>query len=179
MKEILIERNERTTTNNQYPVISSTAKGVYLQSEYFDKEVASANNVGYKILRLGDVVLSPQNLWLGNINYNDKYEVGIVSPSYKIFSINEKYNPYYISCFLKTYRALYEYASVSEQGASVVRRNLDMEAFLEISFPIPTKDVQDSVSAKLQAIATKLQIEQNILYKYQSQKTYLLQKMFI
>ena len=179
LKEILIERNERTTTNNQYPVISSTAKGVYLQSEYFDKEVASANNVGYKILRLGDVVLSPQNLWLGNINYNDKYEVGIVSPSYKIFSINEKYNPYYISCFLKTYRALYEYASVSEQGASVVRRNLDMEAFLEISFPIPTKDVQDSVSAKLQAIATKLQIEQNILYKYQSQKTYLLQKMFI
>ena len=179
LKDILVERNERTTTNNQYPVVSSTAKGVYLQSEYFDKEVASANNVGYKILRLGDIVLSPQNLWLGNINYNDKYEVGIVSPSYKIFSINEQYNPYYISCFLKTYRALYEYASASEQGASVVRRNLDMEAFLEISFPIPTKDVQDLVSAKLQAMATKLQIEQNILYKYQAQKTYLLQNMFI
>lgn len=75
LSEIFIERNERTTTNNQYQVLSSTAKGLYRQSDYFDKEVASANNVGYKVLRLGDIVLSPQNLWLGNINYNDAFKI--------------------------------------------------------------------------------------------------------
>ena len=105
LSEIFIERNERTTTNNQYQVLSSTAKGLYRQSDYFDKEVASANNVGYKVLRLGDIVLSPQNLWLGNINYNDAFKIGIVSPSYKVFSIREGYNPYYVSCFLKTPKA--------------------------------------------------------------------------
>ena len=105
LSEIFIERNERTTTNNQYQVLSSTAKGLYRQSDYFDKEVASANNVGYKVLRLGDIVLSPQNLWLGNINYNDAFKIGIVSPSYKVLSIREGYNPYYVSCFLKTPKA--------------------------------------------------------------------------
>ena len=176
---MFIERNERTTTNNQYEVLSSTAKGLYRQADYFDKEVASADNVGYKVLRLGDVVLSPQNLWLGNINYNNVFEVGIVSPSYKIFSINKQFNPYYVACFLKTHRTLYEYANASEQGASVVRRNLDMDAFMAITFPMPNKDVQDSVSMKLQAINKKLAIEKQILDKLKEQKNYLLSQMFI
>ena len=179
LSDIFIERNERTTSNNQYEVLSSTAKGLFRQADYFDKEVASANNVGYKVLRLGDVVLSPQNLWLGNINYNDIFEIGIVSPSYKVFSIRKQFNPYYVSCFLKTHRALYEYANASEQGASVVRRNLDLDAFMAITFPIPDKDIQDSVSKKLQAINKKLSVEKQILDKLKEQKNYLLSQMFI
>ena len=179
LHEILKERNERTTINNQHPVISSTAKGLFLQSEYFDKEVASADNVGYKVLRKGNIVLSPQNLWLGNINYNDKYEIGIVSPSYKTFTISEEFNPFYVACLLRTYRALYEYACVSEQGASVVRRNLDMEAFMEISFPMPSIDEQNRIAEGLQTIYKKLQVEKALLDKYRVQKQYLLQQMFI
>ena len=179
LSDIFIERNERTTSNNQYEVLSSTAKGLFRQADYFDKEVASANNVGYKVLRLGDVVLSPQNLWLGNINYNDIFEIGIVSPSYKVFSIRKQFNPYYVSCFLKTHRALYEYANASEQGASVVRRNLDLDAFMAITFPMPDKDIQDSVSKKLQAINKKLSVEKQILDKLKEQKNYLLSQMFI
>ena len=179
LHEILKERNERTTINNQHPVISSTAKGLFLQSEYFDKEVASADNVGYKVLRKGNIVLSPQNLWLGNINYNDKYEIGIVSPSYKTFTISEEFNPFYVACLLRTYRALYEYACVSEQGASVVRRNLDMEAFMEILFPMPSIDEQNRIAEGLQTIYKKLQVEKALLDKYRVQKQYLLQQMFI
>ena len=66
----MIERSERTQTNNQYDVLSSTVKGIFSQREYFSKDIASENNVGYKIIRLHDIVLSPQNLWMGNINYN-------------------------------------------------------------------------------------------------------------
>ena len=179
LSDIFIERNERTTSNNQYEVLSSTAKGLFRQADYFDKEVASANNVGYKVLRLGDVVLSPQNLWLGNINYNDIFEIGIVSPSYKVFSIRKQFNPYYVSCFLKTHRALYEYANASEQGASVVRRNLNLDAFMAITFPMPDKDIQDSVSKKLQAINKKLSVEKQIHDKLKEQKNYLLSQMFI
>ena len=85
--DILLERSERSRTNNQHEVLSSTVKGIFSQREYFSKDIASENNVGYKIIRLHDVVLSPQNLWMGNINYNDRFEIGIVSPSYKVFSI--------------------------------------------------------------------------------------------
>ena len=176
---ILDERNERTTINNQYQVLSSTAKGLYRQSDYFDKEVASVNNIGYKVLRLGDIVLSPQNLWLGNINYNDAFEIGIVSPSYKVFSIKEDYNPYFVSCFLKTPKALYEYANASEQGASIVRRNLDINAFMAICFPMPDRIMQDKVSERLRAINMKFDIEKQILEKLNIEKQYLLRQMFI
>ena len=179
LSEILAERNERTTINDQYQVLSSTAKGLYRQSDYFDKEVASINNIGYKVLRLGDIVLSPQNLWLGNINYNDAFEIGIVSPSYKVFSIRENYNPYYVSCFLKTPKALYEYANASEQGASIVRRNLDINAFMAICFPMPNKIMQDKVSERLRAINMKFDIEKQILEKLYIEKQYLLRQMFI
>ena len=179
LSEIFIERNERTTTNNQYQVLSSTAKGLYRQSDYFDKEVASANNVGYKVLRLGDIVLSPQNLWLGNINYKDAFKIGIVSPSYKVFSIREGYNPYYVSCFLKTPKALYEYANASEQGASVVRRNLDVNAFMAICFPMPNRIMQDRISERVRAINMKLDIEKQVFEKLNIEKQYLLRQLFI
>ena len=85
LEDILQEQNEKSTVINQYDILSSTANGLFLQSEYFNKQAASENNIGYKILRRNQLVLSPQNLWMGNININDKYDIGIVSPSYKIF----------------------------------------------------------------------------------------------
>lgn len=135
--DILKERVEKTTVNNQHEILSSTVKGIFSQREYFSKDIASENNVGYKVIRLHDVVLSPQNLWMGNINYNDRFEVGIVSPSYKIFTIAEKYDKTFIASMLKTQRSLYNYMLVSEQGASIVRRNLNMEAFEQLVFKIP------------------------------------------
>ena len=143
--DILIERRERTVINNQYEVLSSTVKGIFSQREYFSKDIASENNVGYKIIRLHDVVLSPQNLWMGNVNYNDNFEVGIVSPSYKVFSIAENLDKRYIATLLKTHRALYNYMLVSEQGASIVRRNLNMEAFEQITFKIPPLSKQEKI----------------------------------
>lgn len=64
--DILKERVEKTTVNNQHEILSSTVKGIFSQREYFSKDIASENNVGYKLIRLHDVVLSPQNLWMGN-----------------------------------------------------------------------------------------------------------------
>ena len=109
--DILKERVEKTKVNNQHEILSSTVKGIFSQREYFSKDIASENNVGYKVIRLHDVVLSPQNLWMGNINYNDYFEVGIVSPSYKIFTIAEGYDKTFIASMLKTHRALYNYIS--------------------------------------------------------------------
>lgn len=117
--DILKERVEKTTVNNQHEILSSTVKGIFSQREYFSKDIASENNVGYKLIRLHDVVLSPQNLWMGNINYNDRFEVGIVSPSYKIFTIAEKYDKTFIASMLKTHRALYNYMLVSERKRPV------------------------------------------------------------
>ncbi len=179
VKNFLIERIEKTTVNNQYEVLSSTIKGLFSQKEYFSKEIASENNTGYKIIRRKDVVLSPQNLYMGNINFNDKFEVGIVSPSYKIYSISDDFNKTYVSNVLRTHRALFKYMLISEQGASIVRRNLNIEDFEKLKFPFPTRDEQDKTANKITAINHKIELENSILMDLMLQKSYLLSKMFI
>ena len=177
--EILSERSERTKVNNQHEVLSSTVKGIFSQREYFSKDIASENNVGYKIIRLHDVVLSPQNLWMGNINYNDKFDIGIVSPSYKIFSIADGYDKRFIAAMLKTHRALYNYMLVSEQGASVVRRNLNMEAFEQLVFKMPPIDKQREIGNAISALQSRLELEVRTKTAYEKQKQWLLTEMFI
>lgn len=177
--EILNERSERTTQNNQYEVLSSTVKGIFSQREYFSKDIASENNVGYKVIRLQDVVLSPQNLWMGNINYNNKFEIGIVSPSYKIFSIADGYDKEYVAALLKTHRALYDYMLVSEQGASVVRRNLNMEDFEQLVFRIPSLNKQQRIGHTISKLKSRLELANKQKYMYEKEKQYLLHEMFI
>ena len=177
--DILLERLERSRTNNQHEILSSTVKGIFSQREYFSKDIASENNVGYKIIRLHDVVLSPQNLWMGNINYNDRFDIGIVSPSYKVFSIADGYDNQFVAAMLKTYRALYSYMMVSEQGASIVRRNLNMEAFLQLVFKIPSLDKQREIGYAISLLKYQLKTANKIIRAYISQKKYLLRQMFI
>ena len=159
--------------------MSSTVKGLFSQRDYFSKDIASENNIGYKILRKDNVVLSPQNLWMGNINFNDKFEIGIVSPSYKIFTISSQFDKRYIATLLKTHKALFNYMQVSEQGASIVRRNLNMEAFEQLTFKIPPYNKQNEIGNVISTLKKKLEIEQNLKSNLESQKQYLLTNMFI
>ncbi|EOU1694286.1 restriction endonuclease subunit S [Clostridium perfringens] len=179
LKYVLSEISEKTKENNQYEVLSSTANGVFKQSEYFNREIASADNTGYKILRLNQIVLSPQNLWLGNINYNNKYDMGIVSPSYKIFNINKNLNEKYISYIIKTDRMLYGYKQASEQGASVVRRNLNMDLFYDILINIPCVEEQEKIANFLSNIDNIIEKESKKLEELKQWKKGLLQQLFV
>lgn len=116
---------------------------------------------------------------MGNINYNDRFDIGIVSPSYKVFSITDNYDKRYIAALLKTNRALYDYMLVSEQGASIVRRNLNSEAFEQLVFKIPSIAKQREIGNAIWSLKALLEVENMIIASYQSQKQYLLRQMFI
>lgn len=179
ISDFLTELNDKSKIQNQYPLLSSTKKGLFLQTDYFNKEAASSNNIGYKIVHEGDIIISPQNLWMGNITYNDKFVNGLVSPSYRIYKVKEEYNAYYISRILMSYRPLSLYKNISEQGASIVRRNLNVDAFNELCFPIPNIKKQDEVSLFLSKLHQELNSEIEILRQLKNQKKYLLCNMFI
>jgi len=179
LKHILKERIEKSIVNNQYEPLSSTVKGLFTQKEYFDGERSVLSNVGYKVVHLNDIILSPQNLWMGNITLNQRFERGIVSPSYKTYTINSDYDCYYIFNMLKTNRAIYKYIMCSEQGASVVRRNLNIDDFLDLKFNIPNIETQKRMGNIIKLMDEKILIEQNVLEKLKEQKKYLLSNMFI
>lgn len=179
LNRILKETNNKTTINNQHEILSSTNDGLYLQSEYFKRQVASKNNIGYKILERNQLVLSPQNLWLGNINFNDKYEIGIVSPSYKTFDINTDFNKYFIGRILSMKEMEQKYMSASEQGASVVRRNLNIDEFNQISLFLPDLATQNFISEFIQNIEDNIYKRSINIQKYSQIKTTLLSEMFV
>ena len=80
--DVLEEFSNKSTVEDEYTVLSSTNTGM----EFRDGRVSGTSNLGYKIIEIDDLVLSPQNLWLGNININN-LEKGLVSPSYKTFKL--------------------------------------------------------------------------------------------
>ena len=52
IESFLREVCEKTTKNNEYPVLTSSKSGLFLQSDYFNKQVASTDNTGYKIIKI-------------------------------------------------------------------------------------------------------------------------------
>ena len=119
-------------------------------------------------------------MWLGNINVNYKYDIGIVSPSYKIFTINTKViNMDFLNFWIKTPRALYDYMISSEQGASIVRRNLNMELFSEIVINTPSLEIQNIIGKNLANFDKKILLETNKLEKLIKLKKGLMQNMFV
>lgn len=176
--DIFQEVNDKTSINNKYPILSSTNNGLFSQKDYFKHQVASTNNIGYKILKKNQVVLSPQNLWLGNININFKFEEGIVSPSYKIFNIINS-NPLFISYILKRPKMLFEYKNASEQGASIVRRNLNLDLFYNIKLRLPSYEEQTSIQNFLSAIENQIDRSDYKIKMLNLRKNYLLNKIFL
>ena len=170
----LVEYNEKTKVENQHELLSSTNNGI----EPRTGRVSGESNVGYKVLKKGMIVLSPQNLWLGNINYNSEYELGIVSPSYKIYDI-ERVDKRFLAVLIHHPYMLFEYGQASVQGASVVRRNLDLDLFKEIQIPLPSIKEQKIIGLffqKLDRVIAKQ--EEKVNYLKESKQT-LLRKLFI
>ena len=176
--EVLIEKNEKSNINNQYEILSSAVNGIYLQKDYFTRDIASKNNIGYKILKINQLVFSPQNIWMGNLNVNTKFKIGLVSPSYKIFDFN-KVSIEYFKYFLKTPKMVKEYLISSEQGASVVRRNLNLELFKLIKLLIPSLHEQQKIADFLSTIDESIDKVSEQIKETKRFKKSMLQQMFV
>ena len=170
--EILTEFSNKSVIENQYPVLSSTNKCMELR----DGRVSGSSNEGYKIIENGDLVLSPQNLWLGNININNIGK-GLVSPSYKTFKVTGV-NEFFLNPQLRTSKMLNAYKDSSTQGASVVRRNLDTDLFNEITIKVPSLSEQTKIGEYFAQLDNAITLNQRKAEQYKTLKKYMLQKMF-
>ena len=172
--DYLVEYNEKTVVENQHELLSSTNNGI----EPRVGRVSGESNLGYKVLKKDMIVLSPQNLWLGNINYNSNYDLGIVSPSYKIFNI-ENVDKKFIATLIRHPYMNYEYGQASVQGASVVRRNLDIDLFNGIQIFLPSLEEQSLIGSFFQDLDKAIAKQEEKVNQLKESKQPLLRKMFI
>lgn len=172
LKDILREFSTKSKIENEYRVLSSTNVGM----EFRDGRVSGTSNLGYKIIKNGDLVLSPQNLWLGNININN-IGTGLVSPSYKTFNFTD-IDSSFIKPQLRTPKMLEEYKNSSTQGASVVRRNLEIDSFYQIKIATPSIKEQEKIGSFFNHLDSTISLHQRKLDLLKEQKKGYLQKMF-
>ena len=170
------EIDERTTENNQHDILSVTKNGIVRQSDHFNKQIASEDNTGYKILRRGNLAFSSMNLWMGSLDVLEDYEVGIISPAYKVFSFNTQLmNIKFGRQFMRSESMIWQYKVNSEQGASIVRRNLDLKALLSTKVSIPGLDEQQAIATVFMAADREIELLQQGIECEKKKKKALMQ----
>lgn len=171
--DLLKEFSIKSKIEDEHKVLSSTNSGM----EFREGRVSGTSNLGYKIIKNGDLVLSPQNLWLGNININNIGK-GLVSPSYKTFELIN-IDSSFINPQLRTQKMLEEYKNSSTQGASVVRRNLEIDSFYQIKIFVPAISEQEKIGSFFKQLDKTIALHQRKLDLLKEQKKGFLQKMFV
>lgn len=177
--ELLEEYNEKTTTNNQYPILSSTAGGIYLQSEYFNKQTASENNIGYKIIPKGYFTYRSMSD-TGNFTFNiqERINFGIVSPAYPVFSTKlEKCNKKFLFFYLNNSDFIKEQILVLKEGGT--RYALSYSKFIKLFSKLPCLEEQQKIADFLSTIDTKIEKISDELENLKEFKKGLLQQMFV
>ena len=178
LKDILFDYNIKTTINNEYPVLSSTASGMYLQSEYFNKEASSDNTIGYKIIPRGYCTYrSMSDTGLFTFNMQELVEKGIVSPAYPVFSANDDYINEFIILYLNN--SSYIKKQILELKSGGTRFALPFSTLCTLKIPKLDKEKQLSLIKTITAFERKIENEEMILKALHQQKNFLLNNMFI
>ena len=148
LKEVV----EKTTENDQYPVLTSSKSGIFLQRDYFNKQVASRDSTGYKVIRKGQFTyraMSDTGEFFPNML--ECADIGIVSPAYPVFEIKRPdiIIPEYLKYFFKSDVFQYSIASFA-QGST--RTSIKFEKLKTVTIRLPGIDEQQQVIAVLNKI---------------------------
>ncbi len=148
LKQLLIEERARNKDGVVVRVLSVTNhSGFVLPEDQFSKRVASDNVSNYKVIRRGQFGYNPSRINVGSFARLDDYSVGILSPMYVIFSIDEsKLNSNYFLAWMSSNEARQRILG-SVQGS--VRDSVNFNALGSFPFKLPPIDEQIKIAKVL------------------------------
>lgn len=165
---LLEETDIRTKTENQDTLLSAAINGMFLNSELFGHQRGQSNK-GYKLVQHGDLILSTQNLHLGNANVNMRFEHGMVSPAYKTYRI-VGCSSELLSHWVKSDKAKEFFFNATTVGASVCRRNVEWETLYNQIILLPQAEEQSKIANFLSLISERIEKQQNLVSALKSYK---------
>ncbi len=174
-KEIFQRKTQTVNDSSNIQVLSVTKEGIVSQKEYFNKEIASDDTSKYLLVEKGDLAMSGLNFWMGSCHILTQYKKGIISPAYKVFSIRDGFSIEYIVNFVQSYHFKSSLLGSSVIGASIVRRNLDLEMLEEWTYLLPSLPEQKAISDILTYADKEIEIQKQKLAAMQAQKKGLMQ----
>lgn len=175
--DYLIKHNEKSTENNQYPVLTSSRGGIYFQRDYFNGEdVASKNNIGYNVVPNGYFTYRHMSDDLVfKFNINTICSKGIVSTLYPVFTTT--LNKFFLQLKLNEGKEFRDYAIQQKQGGS--RTYMYYSKLESLKLMIPTMDEQTKIANFISAFDEKIVAKKIEMDRLKIWKQGLFQQMFI
>jgi type I restriction enzyme S subunit len=178
LKEFLVKHDEKTIQSNQYPVLTSSRKGMFFQKDYFDgQDVASKDNTGYNVVPFGFFTfrhMSDDVTFTFNRNY--LVDKGIVSTLYPVFT-TQYINDDFLQIKLNYGNEFREYALQQKQGGS--RTYMYFSKLEKLKLWLPSLPEQTKIANFLTAVDEKITNNQTQLNAVKQYKQGLLQQMFV
>lgn len=174
---LIKESMERSTVENEDILLSSSIEGMFLNSELFGHQ-RGRSNIGYRKVRKNMMILSAQNLHLGNANINLRFEHGLVSPAYKIYDLIEC-SPLFMHCWLKREDTKKFFLDATTAGASLCRKNIVWDDLYNQLIRIPTVEEQEKIGSFFYSLDKQISLQEQRLEKLKQIKAACLDKMFV
>jgi len=167
---------EKTTVQNQYPVLTSSQnKGIVRQEDYFaNRQVTTDSNIGYFVLPKGFFTYrSRSDNGVFKFNRNDLLDKGIISYFYPVFSIVEGDSDFYLK-LLNT--SITKQVMLQAEGTG--QKVLSLSKFKSIKTLVPSLPEQSAIGSLFRTLDDLLTSYKDNLVNYQYLKATMLSKMF-
>ena len=149
---------------------------MFLNTELFGHQ-RGASNKGYKKIKYGTMVLSTQNLHLGNANVNQRFEHGMVSPAYKTYDISGC-SIDLIAQWIKSDAAKRFFYNATTVGASVCRRNVEWDTLYGQSLFLPSLPEQEKIANLLTLLSNRIEKQRQLIIALKKYKRGAMQLIF-
>ncbi|WP_432807451.1 restriction endonuclease subunit S [Providencia vermicola] len=149
---------EPSSKNHDKELLSVyTAIGVAPRKELEQKGNKASNTDGYWLVKKGDIIVNKLLAWMGAVGYSD-YN-GVTSPAYDILRKTKDINPKFYHYLFRQEFTQKEFKRWS-RGIMEMRLRLYFEELGRIMMPMPPKNEQDVIVAKIESMdKTYSQIE--------------------
>ena len=172
-----IKEYKKKAENNNYPILSSTLSGIFLQEDYFDKNVNSSDTSDYKIVPKGYFTYrSMSDTGVFKFNIQNIVPKGIISPAYPVFSTHN-IDKYFLEQYLNNSVEIKKQILILKEGGT--RYSLGFNKFRKLNITIPSQSEQERISNLLKTLNYKISALNKSLENLNKFKKGLLQKMFV
>lgn len=175
-EDAFAERREKTERENEDTLLSCAINGMFLNSELFG-HFRGTTTIGYLRVKKNDLILSAQNLHLGNANVNLRFEHGIISPAYKVYDLIDC-NPEFIQAWVKKEDTKNFFLAATTEGASQCRKNIEWATLGKQTIAMPSLQEQTELGAFFTHLDNLITLHQRKYEKLQAFKSSMLEKMF-
>jgi type I restriction enzyme S subunit len=175
LSKYLVEYKVKSTYENEYPVLTSSNKGLMLQSDYFgENRLTERDNKGFNIVPSDFITYrSRSDNRTFTFNINTLGFKGIISTYYPVFECKNADNRFIITLLNENKHFVGKYSVGTSQTV------LSFNELKNIRMFIPSVEEQNKIANFLSSLDTKIEQTGKQLEQTKEFKKALLQQMFV